>query len=156
MANKKKPSKKITSYKKRENEHIENRILINFGIGVLAYILLRFLYVNKYMDDVWTFSFAGIFAICAVVFYVFSKRNEKLKNYAHMFSAFCAALIFTRICRIAYWIFGMSTYMKLYNIRFFNILFTTRYDVILISLLGAVYLAGMLIYNCILITKQSK
>ena len=71
----------------KTQEQLYNRILINFGIGILAYALLYFLYQKLYMKNWITFTLAGIFIAAAVVFYAMSGKKP-LKNYAHMFLIF--------------------------------------------------------------------
>lgn len=139
----------------KTQENLYNRILINFGIGILAYLILYFFYQKLYMNNAVTFITAGIFAVSAIVCYVFSNKKP-LKNYDHMFVAFTIALLFTRLSVITATILGMDKFFELQNFYFFKKLMQTRIEVIIISWMGAIYLIGMLIYNSYLMFKISK
>lgn len=139
----------------KTQENLYNRILINFGIGILAYAALYFLYQKLYMNNTITFITAGIFAAAAAACYALSKKKP-LKNYGHMFAAFTIALLFTRLSVIIVSIFGMEKFFDLQNIYIVKKLMQTRTEVIIISWLGAVYLIGMLIYNSILMVKAGR
>lgn len=139
----------------KTQENLYNRILINFGIGILAYSVLYFLYQKLYMNNTVTFITAGIFAAAAIVCYTLSNKKP-LKNYGHMFAAFTIALLFTRLSVITASILGMEKFFELQNIYFFKKLMQTRIEVIIISWLGALYLIGMLIYNSVLMVKAGK
>ncbi|MCX7714985.1 MAG: hypothetical protein N2171_04590 [Clostridia bacterium] len=142
---------------KRERiEKIVNRILINFGIGIVAYILLWFLLSKLAMDNAPVFSLAAFFAAAAVVFYVLSaKKGLPLKNYAHMFVAFSCALLFTKAAVIVSSVVGINRFVSLLNQKFLKVAFNTTYEVKFIAILGALYLIAMLIYNCVLIARIS-
>ena len=139
----------------KTSEQLYNRILINFGIAILAYSGLNILYNTLYMKNWVTFTFAGIFAVLAILCYVFSKQKP-LKNYGHMFLAFTLALIFTRLSVITVQIFGYEAFESMQGIYIIKKLLQTRTEVILITWLGAIYLVGMVIYNAILMYKVEK
>lgn len=136
----------------KTQEQIYNRILINFGIAILAYTVLYFLYQRLYMKNWVTFTLAGICFAAAVVCYIFSKKKP-LKNYGHMFAAFCIALLFTRLSVIVATIVGMNNFMAMQDIYILKKLLETRWEVIIIVCAGAAYLVGMVIYNGILMHK---
>lgn len=136
----------------KTQEQIYNRILINFGIGILAYSLLNILYQRFYMKNVITFTLAGIFLATAIVFYALSKKKP-LKNYAHMLIAFCIALLFTRLSVIVTTFIGMERFLALQETYLIKKFLQTQTEVIIIVFLGAIYLVGMLIYNGILMNK---
>ena len=141
------------SLKKKNQEQLLNRILINIGIAILAYIFLYILYAKFYMMP--SLIFAGVFFVLAVIGYILSaKKIADVKNYAHMFLGFTFCMLFTSLSRIVGYILGIQKFIELINsYYFFKILVNTRYEVILISWLGGIYLAGMIIYNSILIYK---
>lgn len=139
----------------KTQEQLYNRILINFGVAILGYILLYFLYQKMYMRNVITFTFAGIFLVAGIVCYALSKKKP-LKNYGHMFIAFCIALLFTRLSVLVVTFFGWDTFSKMQEVYFLKKLMQTRWEVIIVSWTGAVYLVGMLIYNGILMAKAGK
>lgn len=139
----------------KTQEQLYNRILINFGIGILAYSILYILYQRLYMDNVVTFTLAGIFIACAVACYALSKKKP-LKNYGHMFAAFGLALLFTRLSVLVATVVGMENFLALQENYFIKKLLQTRWEVIILVWSGAVYLAGMLVYNCLLMAKASK
>ncbi len=139
----------------KTQEQLYNRILINFGVAILGYILLYFLYQKMYMRNVITFTFAGIFLVAGIVCYALSKKKP-LKNYGHMFIAFCIALLFTRLSVLVVTFFGWDTFSKMQEVYFLKKLMQTRWEVIIVSWAGAVYLVGMLIYNGILMAKAGK
>lgn len=132
--------------REKKQEKIVNRILINFGIAILGYGLLWFLYTKTYMANGITFGIAGAFLIAAVVCFAVRKK-AKAQNYGWMFLAFAAALVFTRLSAILFRILGSGIFMNMIRYRFFEILVNTRYEVILIYILGILYLVGMLVYN---------
>ena len=141
----------------KTEEQLMNRILINLGIGALAYILLHILYARLYMQNFATFLTAGIFALAAAGFYICAAKTGKFKNYGHMFLAFTLALLFTRLSYITSLIIGGQRFMMLINSGYiWKSAFNTQKQVILISILGGVYLLGMLVYNGILMTKAGK
>lgn len=143
--------------KEQRIEKITNRILINVGIGLFAYILLWVLFFKLGMPDVTTFTFAGLFAACGVSSYVLYKKKElPLKNYAYMFFAFCIALLFTKLSVIVTAFIGTYKCAALQNIKFFEVLFNTKYEVIAVAVIGVVYLVAMAVYNTVKIVKISK
>lgn len=132
--------------KEQKQEKIINRILINFGVAILGYGLLWFLYTKTYMANGITFAIAGLFLIAAILCFLFRKK-AKLINYGWMLLAFSAALVFTRLSTILFRILGSGIFMNMIRYRLFEILVNTRYEVMFIYILGIFYLAGMLIYN---------
>jgi len=143
--------------KEERIERITNRILINVGIGALAYILLWVLFSKLYMPNVTTFAIAGLFAVAGVVLYYLAKKKElPLKNYAYMFFAFCAALLFTRLAQIVSLFIGQYRCAALTNIPFYRILFNTSFEVKVIAILGAFYLVMMAVVSTVQIYRISK
>lgn len=141
----------------KTQEQLYNRILINYGIAALAYILLYVLYQKMFMRNAVTFAFAAIFLIAGIVCYVLDKKqNKPLKNYGHMFIAFCIALLFTRLSVIVVTFLGWNTFSKMQEVYFLKKLMQTRWEVIIISWAGAIYLVGMTIYNGILMAKVGR
>ncbi len=143
---------------KKTQEQLFNRILINLGIAIIAYIFLYVLYARFFMVP--SLAIAIVFFILAIAGYIVSAKKllkYNLKNYAHMFVAFGLCLLFTNLSRIIGAVIGMEAFMNLINSSsFFKILVNSRYEVILISWLGAVYLVLMLIYNTVLINRAGK
>lgn len=145
----------MSNKKGKTQEQLFNRILINIGIAILAYILLYILYAKFYMMP--ALLVAVIFFVLAVAGYIISTLKVtkcNVKNYAHMFLAFGICLLFTNLSRILGSIMGMEAFMNLHETsRLFKMLVNGRYEVIIISWLGAFYLLVMLIYNTVLINK---
>ena len=139
----------------KTQEQLYNRILLNFGIAVVAYGALYFLYQRFYMKNWITFTLAGLFIAAAVICYGLSKKKNT-KNYAHMCVAFGVALLFTRLSVIVGSVIGMDNFMKLQEIYVIKKILQTRWEVILVVWSGIVYLAGMLVYNSILMYKVGK
>lgn len=139
----------------KTQEQLYNRILINFGIAIVGYVLLYFLYNKMYMRNAITFTFAGVFLAAGIACYALSKKKP-LKNYGHMFTAFCVALLFTRLSVIVVTIFGWGTFEKMQEIYLLKKLMQTRWEVIIVSWAGAIYLVGMVVYNGILMAKAKK
>lgn len=141
------------SIKKKNQEQLLNRILINIGIGILAYIFLYVMYAKFYMMP--SLIFAAVFFILAVAGYILSaKKIADVKNYAHMFIAFTLCMLFTSLSRIFGTVLGIEKFMELINSSyFFKMLVNSRYEVMLVSWLGGIYLVGMIIYNSVLIYK---
>ncbi len=139
----------------KTQEQLYNRIMINFGIGILAYGLLYFLYQKMYMKNSITFAIAGLFALVAIIFYILSSKKP-LRNYAHMFSAFSLSLLFTRLSVLVSTIVGLEKFLELQNLYWFKKIMQTRTEVTILVILGALYLVGMLIYNIILMHKVGK
>ncbi|MDY3928335.1 MAG: hypothetical protein SOZ34_03120 [Clostridia bacterium] len=141
------------SIKKKNQEQLLNRILINIGIGILAYIFLYIMYAKFYMMP--SLIFAAVFFILAVAGYILSaKKIADVKNYAHMFIAFTLCMLFTSLSRIFGTVLGIEKFMELINSSyFFKMLVNSRYEVMLVSWLGGIYLVGMIIYNSVLIYK---
>lgn len=139
----------------KTQEQLYNRILINYGIGAVGYILLYILYSKLYMKNTVTFAFAGIFLVAGIICYALSKKKP-LKNYGHMFIAFFLALLFTRLSVLVVKVLGWDLFGKMHEIYFWKKLMETRIEVIIISWAGALYLVGMTVYNGILMSKAGK
>lgn len=144
------------SKKRTTQEQIFNRILINIGIAVAAYITLYVIYTKFYLVP--AIPMGTVFLLISAAVYILSaKKRIRAVNYAHMFLAFALCLFFTRLSVFAGTIMGMRNFVELIkSSAFFAKLMNSRYEVILISWLGAAYLAAMLIYNAILIFKIGK
>ena len=75
------------SKKKKTQDQLLNRILINIGIAVIAYILLYILYAKFYLAPAIPIGIA--FIVIAIAGYILSGlKVVNVKNYAHMFLAF--------------------------------------------------------------------
>lgn len=146
-----KNSSKIT-----REEKLVNRIIINFGIAILAYIVLSVLFNKFYMKWQIVLPLAAIMLLAAVFCYIFDKKTGKTKNYGHMFIAFGIALLLTQSSFIIWKVFGADVFNSLYKINVIKMALNSRNAVIGISWLGAVYLVVMTIYNCIEISKERK
>ena len=144
------------SQKKKTQEQLFNRILINIGIAVIAYILLYILYAKFYLAPAIPIGIA--FIVIAVIGYIVSGlKLIKVKNYAHMFLAFGLCLLFTRLSVFAGTVLGMEKFIELINTSgLFKMIRNSRYEVIFITWLGAAYLAVMLIYNTVMISRAGK
>ena len=141
----------------KTQEQLFNRILINIGIAVAAYIFLYVLYARFYMMP--ALKFSVIFFIFAIIGYILSSKKvgkKEFKNYSHMFLAFGFGMLFTNLSKIFANLMGMDKFMELINSStLFRILVNSRYEVIIISWLGALYLVAMVVYNTVLINRLS-
>lgn len=144
------------SHKKKTQEQLFNRILINIGIAVIAYILLYILYAKFYLVPAIPIGIA--FIVIAVIGYIVSGlKLIRVKNYAHMFLAFGLCLLFTRMSVFVGTVLGMEKFIELINTSgLFKMIMNSRYEVIFITWLGAAYLAVMLIYNTVMISRAGK
>lgn len=138
-------------------EKITNRIFINFGIAILAYILLWVLISRLSMSYIPVFVISGVFFVLSVLFYLLYKvKGFPLKNYAYMFIIFAVCLLFTQSSFIVSSIMGIHKFSEiLRNSHFMQIIFNTAYEVKFLSIAGAVYLICMLCYNCYMINRLS-
>lgn len=143
---------------KETEEQLFNRIMINFGIAIVAYSFLNILNTAYYMQP--AMMFGWIFLAIAILGYVlhFTKIvKAKIINYAHMFLAFALAMFFTSLSKIVSTLIGLDGFIKLINSSdIIKKLMNSQNEVTIVSVLGAVYLVGMLIYNSILIHKAGK
>ena len=141
---------------KKTQEQLFNRILINIGIAIAAYIFLYVIYAKYYLSPAIP-SAICCFILAAAGYVLSAAKVIKVRNYAHMFLAFGLALMFTRLSVLVGNAVGIERFMAIKNSsRFMNILFNSRYDVILITWLGIIYLVLMLIYNSVLISRAGK
>ena len=141
---------------KKTEEQLLNRILINFVIALISYIVLYIMYARFYMMNSMIFGF--VFLGLSILGYILN-ATKILKfsviNYAHMFLAYSFAMFFANLSRIFGTMFGMQKLLMLTDSsQFFKMLFNGRIEVIIISWLGAVYLIAMLIYNTVLINRK--
>lgn len=143
--------------KARRIEKLENRIIINYAVAAVAYMTLSTLYKAPFhMNFKYVLPVAGIMLIAAIVCYLLHKKFKKTANYGHMFLAFAIALGFTNLSTIVYKVFGANVFNSLYSISLFEKIMNARNAVVIVSVLGAIYLVGMTIYNGILIYKENK
>ena len=139
--------------KRTTQEQIFNRILINIGIAIVAYITLYVIYTKFYLVP--AIPIGIVFLILSAVGYILSaKKIVRAVNYAHMFLAFALCLFFTRLSVFVGTAVGMTRFIEIIkSSEVMAKLMNSRYEVILISWLGAIYLLIMLIYNSVLIYK---
>lgn len=143
--------------KARRIEKLENRIIINYAVAAVAYMTLSTLYKAPFhMNFKYVLPVAGIMLIAAIVCYLLHKKFKKTANYGHMFLAFAIALGFTNLSTIVYKVFGANVFNSLYSVSLFEKIMNARNAVVIVSVLGAIYLVGMTIYNGILIYKENK
>lgn len=142
--------------KNKTQEQIFNRILINIGIAVVAYIMLYIIYAKFYLAPAIPLGIA--FIIIAIAGYIAAKvKFPKIKNYAHMFLAFGLCLLFTRLSVFVGSVLGVEKFIELINAsKLFKIIMNSRYEVIFITWLGVAYLIGMFTYNTICINRMGK
>lgn len=154
MVDKNKVQKK--QEKVRKIEKLENRIIINYAVAAVAYMTLNTLYKPPFhMNFKYVLPVAGIMLIAAIVCYLLHKKFKKTASYGHMFVAFALALSFTNLSTIIYKVLGQNVFNGLYSISLFQMLMNARNAVIIVSVLGAIYLVGMTIYNGILIYREN-
>ena len=137
-------------------EKLVNRIMINFGIAIVAYIAMHILLNKFYLKWVIVLPVAAVMLIAAIVCYIFHKKTGKTQNYGHMFIAFFIALMLTQSSFLVWKLFGVEGFTSIYNIGIVKELLNSRKVAIGISWLGAIYLAGMTIYNIIQISKSKR
>ena len=152
---------------KRESEkrvlRLENRIIINYAVAVVAYMVFNILvtgYTNPDVRNAIIFSLAAIFVVAAVVCYVLNKKTGKTKNYGHMFIAFALALLFTRGSIVIYKLFGNKDFEFIYDFKLFGLplgekLVNAQFATHTVAWLGGIYLVLMTVYNGILIHKET-
>lgn len=156
----KKNNEKIINKKirKETEEQLFNRIMINFGIAIVAYSFLNILNTAYYMVP--SMMFGWIFLGISIVGYIlhFTKLVKvKIINYAHMFLAFSLAMFFAALSQIIPTFIGWEGLKKLKDSsEILEKLINSGNAATIISILGAVYLVGMLIYNSVLIHKAGK
>lgn len=140
--------------KNYEVERITNRILINVGIGFASYILLWVMYAKLAMPNMFCFILGCCFLAGGIVCACLAKFKElPLKNYATMFFAFTAAMIYMKLSIIIAVFIGIHRCAALHNITFFKILLNMSVAVKTVAILGVVYLVLMFIYNGLQIKK---
>lgn len=138
-------------------EKITNRILINLGAAFVAYIVLWVLYSKFFMPNTACFTLAGIFCACGILFACLTKFKEyPLKNYAYMSFALMVAMLFMKSAAIITMFIGPYKCASLQNIGFFRTILNTTTEVKIVAILGAVYLAIMLVHSFVAINKISK
>lgn len=154
-------SKKVDMKKKLELQEIEdrivNRILINFGIGILGYVFLWMLWRANLPTNLILIS-AVVFAVAAVICFVLGKVKTKVWTpYGIMFAVFTAVMLVIKSSYVFSKIVGMEKFMSVMQtsqtaVRILN----AKNDVIFITLCGAVYLAVMLIVNIVMLVKSKR
>lgn len=152
---------------KRQSEkrvlRLENRIIINYAIAVLAFMIFRVLvvgYTNPDVRNAIIFSLAGVMIVAAIICYVLNKKTGKTKNYGHMFIAFSLALIFSRGSIALYKLLGANVFEFVYDIKIAGLpvgekLLNAQFATNTIAWLGAIYLVVMTIWNGVLIHKET-
>lgn len=161
MIDKKKLEEKRQSEKRVRS--LENRIIINYAIAVLAFMIFRVLvvgYTNPNVRNAIIFSLAAVMVIAAVVFYVLNKKTGKTKNYGHMFVAFALALLFSRGSIVLYKLFGQNVFEFIYDIKIAGLpvgekLLNAQFASTAIAWLGGIYLVAMTIFNGVLIHNET-
>lgn len=144
------------SKKRTTQEQIFNRILINIVIAIAAYITLYVVYTKFYLVPAIPMGIVFL-AVSAAGYILSAKGIIRVVNYAHMFLIFALCLFFTRLSVFVGTIVGIQRFIELIkSSAFLAKLMNSRYEVILISWLGAAYLAVMLVYNSVLIYKIGK
>lgn len=148
--------------KKQLEEKITNRVLINlvagFGGYVLLYLVYRFLIRDIRFIKAYPYVMLGffiVFAALAALFYVLSYKGRKssknkveYKNYGHMFVGVSLCTLFLNLPHISLWL-GIAKFVP-------DALKNTQRNFLVISILLAVYLVGMLIYNSVFLYRKPK
>lgn len=144
-------------------DRIVNRILINFGIGILAYLVLWVLW-RATLNNVAVIITAAIFAVCAIICFIMTKfkvviamnKSKSFLSYGIMFVAFIIALAIIKSSYIVSWIVGVPRFLELAKNAKFEQMINAQNDLIFVAIAGAVYLGAMLIYNIVLLFKLHK
>lgn len=142
--------------KKRQEaeDKIVNRILINFGIGILGYVFLGILWK---MNIPWSIaaSAAVVFAVFAVVCFVACKiKSKAFLPYGVMFVCFALASLFIKSSYVVSKLIGMERFVALMETsRAAKIMLNASNDIKAVAIGGGVYLAVMLIVNIVMLTK---
>lgn len=155
--------------KKKIEEKITNRILINIGYTIIGYILLYLFYqygIGR-MGDILTYKYVmcGIFcvlAVLAVALYVLSfsnqphleKHSSTFRNYGHMVTGIAIAAFYLNLPFYTQWapIEAASGAMRSALIFLKN----TRYAYYVVGLAMLVYILGCIIYNTYMMKKLTK
>lgn len=154
-------SRKDNAKNKQELQEIEdrivNRILINFGIGILGYVYLFMLWKANLPTGL-VLSSAVVFAVPAVVCFVLGKNKSKVWTpYGIMFAAFTASMLIIKSSYVFSKIVGMEKFMSVMQSSQTAVkLLNAKNDVIFIALCGGVYLAAMLIVNIVMLVKSKR
>lgn len=134
-------------------DHLTNRILINFGVAIVGYIVLMLLW-RTHLKQTAVFAVAGVLAALTVLFFILTKiKDKRFKNYAIASLVLTVGTLFLKAGVITAAVIGHENFANLIKIHFFEKLFNGRVEVIGIAVAGAVYLVIMLIYNIVKIIK---
>lgn len=134
-------------------EKITNRILINFGVAILAYLLLLLIYRNN-INNTLVYTIAGIFFVSTAVFTVLTViKGKQFKNYAIASGALTLGTLFLKLSVFTSAIIGTENFRNLVQNPFMSKLMNAQKDVIIIAILGAVYLVLMMVYNIVQIIR---
>ncbi len=138
-------------------DRIVNRILINFGIGILGYIYLWVLWKAN-LSSIFVLISAAVFLIAAVACFVVGKiKNKAYVPYGIMFAGFTAASLVIKSSFVVSKIIGMEKFMALMQSSQTAVkLLNAKNDVMIVALCGGVYLLAMLIVNIALLIKSKR
>jgi len=158
---------KIAKYvempKKEREEKITNRILINLGLGVAAFMLLQ-IFSSMTIDfstaPSMPYVMVGVFAVLligAVAFYVASKKKPALKNYGHALLAAAVVSLYLNAAMITYWL-GMGIVTPDGAVQEFikNRILNTANAYTYTNWALGIYLVCMFIYNIIFMIVANK
>lgn len=152
--------------KKKIEEKITNRILINIGYTIIGYILLYIFYqygIGR-IGDILTYKYVmcGIFCLLAVLaaaLYVLSfskqphleKHSSSLRNYGHMATGIAIVAFYLNLPFYTQWapIEASSGFVRLMLIFLKN----TRYSFYVVGFAMLVYLLGCIVYNTVMMKK---
>lgn len=152
--------------KKKIEEKVTNRILINIGFVTLGYILLYVFYQYSMgrIGDILTYKYVmcgifAVFAVAAAVLYVLSflkqprlaKHSSVFRNYAHMMLGIAVAVFYLNLPFYTQWapIEGSSGVVRSMLIFLKN----TRYAYYVTGFAMALYLVICIVYNTIMLKK---
>jgi hypothetical protein len=138
-------------------DRLVNRILINFGIGILGYIFLWVLWKANISTHLVLIAAAIFFVLAIACFVVGRLKNKAYIPYGIMFAAFTAASLVIKSSFVVSKIIGMEKFMQIMQssqtaVRLLN----AKNDITFVAACGGVYLAVMLIVNIVLLIKSKK
>lgn len=149
---------KIELKKKKQEieDRIVNRILINFGIGSLAYIYLMVLWRRNLSPTMLIVS-ASVCAAAAVAMFVLTKvKSKKCLSYGIMFTGFSLASCVIMSSRVVSAIVGGEKFEALMQSASVVKLLNAKNDFMFIAVLGGVYLVCMLMVNIYLLVRSKQ
>ena len=158
-----KMAKYVSMSKQQREEKITNRILINLGLGVAAFMILRvFSNMNTDMKTVSTMPtfmlyVAAALFVGAIACYVFSKKKPALRNYGHVLVVAFLVAIYLNMPKYLGMFMTMGQHAEFNEIPFVaKFIKNTQTSYKYVNWALGIYLAAMLIYNIVILIIANK